>query len=139
MKLKLDYKIWRCGGYSIGINSKLGVGDTSLLNEQGYMCCLGQWCKQLGVPEDKLKARQSPQNISDISKYTDIFTIKNYGCNLENYGCDFETNNDFSQICMYINDSDITSIKQKVSLLKEECSKHDIELELVNFPEDVLK
>lgn len=47
MKFRINRKKWRCGLNSI---NKKGEGPTLLLNSQGYMCCLGQICKQLKTP-----------------------------------------------------------------------------------------
>jgi hypothetical protein len=45
-KLILDYSKWRCG--MDGANS-LGDGETALLNDKGFMCCLGMFGKQCGI------------------------------------------------------------------------------------------
>lgn len=50
--LILDYNTWRCGAEG---PNKLGEGTTALLNDEGYMCCLGQFSKQLNPEvEDRI-------------------------------------------------------------------------------------
>ena len=47
-KLILDYYKWRCGGDGEGKKGcSLGKGYTQLLNNEGFMCCLGQFSFQL--------------------------------------------------------------------------------------------
>lgn len=43
--LTIDCAKWRCGGASP--ETSLGFGDTRMLNDEGYMCCLGQLSLQL--------------------------------------------------------------------------------------------
>lgn len=51
MDFVIDRSKWRCGGSGPHMQ---GTGPTELLNNDGFMCCLGQVCKQLGVPESKM-------------------------------------------------------------------------------------
>jgi hypothetical protein len=60
--LVLDESIWRCGDDAKDPNKSRGTGYTKLLNEEGYMCCLGQFSLQL-----------SPE-----LRKVDIFKILNY-------------------------------------------------------------
>ena len=53
----IDRSKWRNGVN--GINSK-GQGITKLLNEEGYMCCLGMVCSQLNISDDKLLRKSHP-------------------------------------------------------------------------------
>jgi hypothetical protein len=54
---------WRTGGNSITFN-KTGEGSTALLNEEGYMCCLGFRCEQMGVPKKDLLHKPNPDSLS---------------------------------------------------------------------------
>ena len=51
MKFKIDRSKWRSGGqlnifYSPS-KDRIGLGDTRLLNTEGFMCCVGQCVQQL--------------------------------------------------------------------------------------------
>ena len=57
--MKKDYLIidrakWRAGGNPILNPNYTGEGSTQLLNDQGYMCCLGFRCHQMGIPKKLL-------------------------------------------------------------------------------------
>lgn len=56
----IDRSIWRCGA---GLENVHGVGPTQLLNSDGYMCCLGQFSCQLGVPKEDLLYQYSPRDL----------------------------------------------------------------------------
>ncbi len=63
-KFIIDRSKWRSGGY--GINA-IGKGGTKLLNNEGYMCCLGQICLQLGINESLISLKNSPEDIAIFS------------------------------------------------------------------------
>lgn len=42
-----------------------GRGDTMLLNDEGYMCCLGFRCHQMGIPEEDLLDISHPEDVFD--------------------------------------------------------------------------
>lgn len=54
MNFTIDKSKWRCGGDGQVGPHVLGEGETFLLNEQGYMCCLGQCMVHEGIAIDKL-------------------------------------------------------------------------------------
>lgn len=58
MRFVIDRDKWRCGGM-LGAY-RLGLGETALLNPEGYMCCLGQVAAQCGVPLNNLKDTGEP-------------------------------------------------------------------------------
>lgn len=68
MNITIDRSIWRCGG-----NGKFrhGAGITSLLNSEGFMCCIGQACTQLGVEKELLFDKAVP---AELSKHIDFLT-----------------------------------------------------------------
>lgn len=57
MKFTINRSTWRAGGES---QASCGIGATSLLNLDGFMCCLGQIMSQLGVPLDILLSCGTP-------------------------------------------------------------------------------
>ena len=79
---------WRTGE---GGETQTGKGDTQLLNKQGYMCCLGFRCQQMGVPRKLLLEEGTPGCIRgwDIPDLID----------------DDGNNTEFSQTAMELNDA----------------------------------
>ncbi len=65
-KYILDYSTWRCG--DDGVN-KVGYGTTMLLNKEGYMCCLGQFCIQEGASKEKILEKAEPIDLGDYDEY----------------------------------------------------------------------
>lgn len=59
IKVVIDRSKWRTGGLS---SVATGVGTTALLNEDGYMCCLGFCCKALGLTDKAIFYIAVPQN-----------------------------------------------------------------------------
>ena len=51
-KLVIDRSKWRCHNH--------GLGATLLLNQEGFMCCLGQVSKQLGASDEQIRWHASP-------------------------------------------------------------------------------
>jgi hypothetical protein len=117
-KFILDYSIWRFGG----MPNQFEKGATKLLNKQGYMCCLGQWCEQSGVPKDELLGHKDP---STLRRNIEPFNQGVCGLYLS----------DFSNRAMRINDNQFTTAEEKIYHLKNLCRTHDIELQVINKPE----
>ncbi len=126
-KLVLDYKRWVCGDEKLDNKCSHGTGDSSLLNKNGYMCCLGQWCRQT---DKKLK-------IINECAPGDLQIVIHPLSKKRGYSCIIDTK--FSSKCMSINDDEHTTIAEKVRSLINECRKIKRELFLKNFPKTVLK
>lgn len=60
-KFVIDRSKWRCGGEG---SYGGGSGPTKLLNNEGFMCCLGQVSCQLGVPEDEIRGLEYPRHLA---------------------------------------------------------------------------
>ena len=67
MRFVVNRSKWRCGGYKThdflsppDLSTGHGRGLVSLLNDQGYMCCLGFVGTQLGCPERLLFGKGEP-------------------------------------------------------------------------------
>lgn len=103
MKFVIDESKWRCGMRGKP-GCRLGVGNTYLLNEKKFMCCLGQMCLQLGVPEEKIRLNSSPTNVRDVQ-------IK-YLKNREGY------DSELSEKAMEINDDQETTVEEKKRKLR---------------------
>lgn len=56
--LIIDRSKWRTGTH--------GKGDTFLLNNEGYMCCLGFRCEQMGIPKKDLRRQPNPVDLGYI-------------------------------------------------------------------------
>jgi hypothetical protein len=77
--MKKDYLIinrakWRTGHYG---KNQTGMGISQLLNNKGYMCCLGFRCHQMGIPKKDLLGMASPNSISnnwDIPDLTNSYS-----------------------------------------------------------------
>ena len=63
MNFIIDYSKWRCGG---NWENKLGEGETYMLNQEGFMCCLGQCQSQLGATNNDLRSMAQPSNVGKI-------------------------------------------------------------------------
>jgi hypothetical protein len=123
-KLVLDYSKWRCG--SLGHNA-LGEGCTRLLNTEGYQCCLGQWCSQIGVPESSLLNRCRPADLNiSICYLTEQLQLSDK----------IIYNTSLAKRLMLINDNTMTTPFKKIKELEELLSDHNIKLEVINLPEN---
>lgn len=65
MEFVVDRSKWRCGGN--GPHSA-GKGTASLLNIEGYQCCMGFVCEQLGVSRKELLGVLLPSNLTWFHK-----------------------------------------------------------------------
>ena len=127
--LILDYSTWRCGGD--GIN-KLGEGNTALLNNQGFMCCLGQFSLQLN-DEVKMITIEGLGEPHELQVEIDLLVTLDEDdiySGLENYASD--TN--LTKGAIEINDEVFTTPLEKIVLLKELFAKADCEIEVINLP-----
>lgn len=62
----VDRSKWRCGGVT---PTRHGEGRTLLLNSEGYQCCLGFACEQMGLERHQLI------NVGAPSKYIDFYCL----------------------------------------------------------------
>jgi len=128
--LVLDYKKWRCGGYDNEAPMGHGKGETALLNDFGYECCLGQFSRQCGVPKKTILNVSYPggcgypvvQGLSVIDKDGDYLSEASK----------------FSNLAIDINDDEELTVAQKAHKLTLLCSKYKRKLLLKNFPKSVL-
>lgn len=61
MKFTIDRSKWRCGG-SNDYRTKRGEGTVNLLNDKGFMCCLGFVEKQLGLNDSQILDMDFPKH-----------------------------------------------------------------------------
>ena len=137
--LVLDYEKWICGRPALqksGPKAQHGRGFTELLNYNGYMCCLGQFCEQAGVPQKNLRGIATPIKLV----YAGMIGYEKYKVGgLVVGGEGKEELTGFSLAAMPINDDSYTSVATKVQNLKALCEEYGYTLELKNFPQDILE
>jgi hypothetical protein len=63
IKVVIDRSKWRTGGDNGYLLT--GKGETMLLNDEGYMCCLGFVCKAAN-PELDIRGHYYPKTLKDI-------------------------------------------------------------------------
>lgn len=135
-ELILDYSKWRCGDDG---ENKVGTGVTALLNDQGFMCCLGQWCQQLGAPINELLNIAEPQEIKtpiDLFVETEKHTYE-YFCNergeyVSEEIIDGKYGNGLAGECISINDNPVTTPQEKIEMLIKLLSENGITLKIIN-------
>ena len=129
MKFTIERSTWRCGCLNINLTRRNGEGLTKLLNREGFRCCLGSVCSQLGVPDDKLLDIEYPSSghLSDFP--IDILRTRNpFGLGIEN--------TQLAQDAININDSSALLTDKEAQLI-ELFAKHGHQLEFVgNFAND---
>lgn len=120
--LVLDYSKWRCGDNG---ENRLGEGNTSLLNMEGFMCCLGQFSLQLDkdVTEELIIKNGNPHDIS-ITKRIPLLTKKD-----NKYGF---KDTAFSENAIKINDDAKSTPDQKISKLRSLIKKYKYKLKVIN-------
>lgn len=124
----IDCNTWRCGDNG---KYKLGEGNTTLLNNEGFMCCLGQVALQLDVHEADLLGKGEPDQL-DID--IELLTIRYNGDEEE---LSIIANSELSSDAMRINDSTESTVSQKMKDLKELFNDNGYDLEFINIPADV--
>lgn len=112
-KLILDYSKWRCGGDS---DYKVGEGVVALFNDQGFMCCLGQFGKQQGMTDDEMLNKGEP---IECKTQVPLFINDTYSFVID---------------AIDINDDETTTPEIKIELLRERLGIEGIELEVINKP-----
>ena len=126
----LDVSKWRCGRNG---PKKLGEGDTQLLNEQGYSCCLGQFALDAGVdPEVMLDdACGNPSDLSNVldkaydHNFVKLSILTNF-CQYQNTGLAINL--------MRINDGVYTTYQQKIKEIRKALEKEGHALKVIGEP-----
>lgn len=125
MKITIDRSRLRCGGSK---SAARGIGPTELLNEQGFMCCLGQIGLAMGVSREALRGAARPSDItSEVADPADFELLRYLS---SGPGRSRELNNtDLADSAMFINDDESIGDAQRESELVELFDAHFIELE----------
>lgn len=125
MEYVLDVVKWRCA--SEGPN-KLGLGPTYMCNQEGYMCCLGQFSTQKGIVYDGELVSRLVAEPDDLKELYDDAFVENDGVSYRNtyLACDL----------MNINDSTSSTPKEKIEAIRKKLEEHGHSLTVLN--EDIL-
>ncbi len=126
----IDCNTWRCGDDG---KYKLGEGNTALLNDKGFMCCLGQVALQLDVHEADLLGVGEPEGV-ESDTILGLLVTNEWDEDSEN---DIKHNTVLSSEAMGINDNGNTTIETKINELKELFNDNGYGLEFINIPADV--
>ena len=135
-KLILDVSIWRCGKHSAyygssqdNDNTGTGQGNTKLLNDEGYMCCLGQFAHQAGVSKEELLDHSYPHELPEE------FYIEGLVFEFNIEDSFFPSSTDFAKEAITINDDTKTTVKRKTELLQTLCTEYNMKLTVENLIE----
>ena len=121
---KLDVSKWRSGEYFDP--NCTGEGDASMLNEEGYMCCLGQFAKCKGVSDEELSGTDTPEEL-----YTRI--NRRYDQAFVHNAKDTKLTNKLIKINDATHEfSDLTP-KQRVDAIRAELKKHGHTLSVIGY------
>lgn len=134
MKFTIDRSKWRCGGCErIGLpcRSQRGLGRTMLRNDQGFMCCLGQVCVQLGVSENALDWADPYKVAEETNEVFPLLAEYNPAYDDDPVDEDEYMNSDLAGEAICINDSEILSDKERETKLADVFRRHGHELEFV--------
>ena len=131
----LDYDKWICGCPNQRLardeGNYHGKGLTLLLNDEGFMCCLGQFSSQAGVEDKDLLSNGEPE---ELHRYKSI-QVNGLVDSYENDEGVVIRNTCLADSAMTINDYEDSTVKDKARDIKELFEKEGYEVELVNFPQ----
>lgn len=124
--LTLDLSKWRSGGNRLTLY-RTGEGATQMKNELGYMCCLGQFASQCGVPDQYLIGAQNPRTVaSNLNKVYDKLFLREREDGQPRH-------TPLAEELIAINDCSArgTYPQDRVELIRAKLAEHDVELEVV--------
>lgn len=140
MKYQLELTKWRCGlnedilvprnlEETLG-RMNLGRGPTSMKNNIGYSCCLGQFAEGK-VSEDALKGGNAPGSVSRISRtrYDPVFLEEQ--SQEHPHGGVFWNNNRLGVAMMNANDAKDTTVREKIKTIRNLLANEKHELEVL--------
>jgi len=74
--LYIDRSKWKTGSS--------GHGYSRLLNQEGFMCCLGFRCEQMGIPTQELLEQACPSSLGEVYDIPDLITEEGYDTSFSN-------------------------------------------------------
>lgn len=126
MEFVIDRTKWRCGGNNgfTTVNER-GLGDTFLLNDEGYMCCLGHVALQCGLLREEISGHSDYGDfISDSAEKDSLSKLTT--CLLA-HGEDQDTKSLLDELqvtAIAINDDPKLSEEEREAELIEHFAKH---------------
>jgi hypothetical protein len=123
--LILDYSTWRCGG-ATGDNV-LGKGLTNLCNNEGFMCCLGQFSLQLdpNLTKEDIIHKATPWGVYNGDNPKLVVPPKQMEI----------LAGEVTAKAIGINDNENTTPVEKISKLKSLFGEVGYEIRVINQPE----
>lgn len=112
--LKINRSKWRTGKDS---KHSKGIGDTELLNNEGFMCCLGFLSLQEGIPKEKILEVSTPYELGQEAEDKLPYLLDT-----------FKLNNKFCKTAMGINDSIRTTAEEKEERITKHFAKKGIKV-----------
>lgn len=122
MKFTVKLSRWRTG--DVG-PERTGKGKTRLLNDEGFMCCLGFACLSQNMNKKDIKNIPVPIEVSTtINKSIQGLTtckgpLKKYSSTV------------FTHKAIKINDDSRTTVKEKIILLTKLCKRHGHQIRFI--------
>lgn len=120
-KLIIDRTKWRTG--SAG-ETATGKGDTALLNEEGFMCCLGFECLRRGFTEDEISGQPEPETMI----FNEGFKKDRFGDMVNDSGY----NKSWVDEAISINDDILSTRDEKEEKIQKIFAGQGIEVEFIN-------
>ena len=130
-KVTIDRATWRCGGIVHDPFSSTGRGETRLLNEECFRCCLGFAAKQLGdVSDDDLLGKGYPSSLNRVIQGLTYV-------NIDHRGQGYFQQTLLVKDAIVINDDAITSLAEKEVALKALFEREGFDLEFTGeYPKE---
>jgi hypothetical protein len=123
IKVTIDRSKWRTGSFG---EFASGRGDTSLLNDEGFMCCLGFCSLAVGVTESEMLNKTLPHWLRSQSNGLDSLVYQIDGC----FGIESRST-DLSIEAAKINDSNTIDRATKEKQLLELFKDTDFDIEFI--------
>lgn len=111
------------------LTSPVGLGPTRLLNAEGFMCCLGQICEQLGVPRSELNGVIAPHKLANeesIERIKGLLVLPAYRGGYELTG--------LAGQAVYCNDCSTMKMSAREEAIKSLFAEQEISIEFVGEP-----
>lgn len=124
-QLIIDRAKWRTGGEGY---HHTGIGDTQLLNDDGYMCCLGFYCLQAGIPSEKILNVGEPDDIINVREFYDKSEDISFLLLDRDHDDDSMINTDFVNTAIRINDKESITPDEREKMIKDHFKYMGIEV-----------
>ena len=120
----IDRSAWVCGNGEADLDHL--VGSTLMLNEEGFMCCLGHVCHNSGFGKDLLLSEGLPEDVVADTDFLDLPYLVDAESEDEDIG-----DSAFAGQAVSINDDRLLAPKEREKQLKVLFKEHGITLKFV--------